>query len=213
MTLRAGTRARLRKKRTDYHHGDLRVAAVEAALVALDAGRPLPPLRELATACGVAHPSLYRHFENAEALALSVAAACLRDHTRNVEAAVARERRPFERLRAGCAASMQWGLAHPGRYGLMMSGSLAGKGSHEEFFAAARQAFGGLVDAVAVCGVENPVPVAHTLMSAMHGLVDLLCKGRTIPARAATVEEQIASMLAMILAFVHVHAGRPSDVH
>jgi AcrR family transcriptional regulator len=191
-----------RRRRRDYHHGDLREAAVAAALAALDAGGPLPSLRDLAARCGVAHPSLYRHFESAEALALAVAAACFRAHTQDVQAAIARETEPLARLNAGCEAAMRWGLAHPWRYALMTSSTLAGKQHHREFFAAAQESFGGLVAGVEACGVDRPVPVAHTLMSAMHGLVDLLRKGRTIPAKAATVDEQIASMLTMVLGYV-----------
>ena len=206
-------RKSLRKRPTEYHHGDLRGAAVAAALAALDAGRPLPPLRELAMTCGVAHPSLYRHFENADALMLAVAAACFRQFAHTIRRAAEAETEPFVRLRAGSEAAIRWGLAHPGRYALMTSASLAGKQHHREFFEAARETFATLVEAVARCGAADPVPLAHTVMSAMHGLTDLLCKGRTIPDAAASLDDQIAAMLQMAEAFVRAkqQEGRNGD--
>jgi AcrR family transcriptional regulator len=205
----AGIRPPARKPRGRYHHGDLRGSAVAAALAALDTGRPLPSLRELATSCGVAHPSLYRHFRSAEDLRLSAAAACFRDFAAAIRIAAEREHDPFERLRAGCLASLEWGLTHRARYALMMGPELAGKQHHQEFFAAAREAFDLLVDAVAACGVASPVHVAHTIMSALHGLVDLLRKGRTIPHQAAAVDDQISAMIAMVLGYAR-EAGTSS---
>jgi AcrR family transcriptional regulator len=196
----AGRRVR-RGRSQAYHHGDLRVAAVEAALTALDGGEPLPSLRELAAACGVAHPSLYRHFEHAEALRLSVAAVCFRTFADAIAAATAGDMDPFTRLHRGCEASLRWGLAHPARYALMMGPELAGKQHHEEFFLAAKGAFDSLVEGVGACGVPDPVPVAHTMMCAMHGLTDLVRKGRTIPHKAASIDQQIEAMVRMVVSY------------
>jgi AcrR family transcriptional regulator len=209
VTLTKGQQARRRKRRLQYHHGDLRAAAIEAALHALDTTGQLPTLRELAAACGVAHPSLYRHFENLEALQLAVAAQCFRDHGHAVAAALARarDREPLERLRAGCEANIRHGLARPSQYALMTGPELAGKEHHREFFSAAREAYGLLVDGVAACGVANPIPVSHTIMCAMHGLIEFTRKGRTIPQRTATLDEQIAAMLDLVVAHARSHAA------
>lgn len=202
----AGPRPR-RKRRGAYHHGGLRDAAVIAARAALDRGEPLPSMRELAAACGVSHPSLYRHFSTAEDLMLSVAASCFSEFEAHIRAAIARERNPLARLRAGCEASIRWGLAYPERYALMTGPELAGKQHHDEFFAAARTTFGSLVDAVAACGVRHPLPVAHTILCALHGLTDFLRKGRTIPHEAATVDDQIRAMSRMALSYVETTRG------
>jgi AcrR family transcriptional regulator len=203
----AGRRPRRRGRGQPYHHGDLRIAAIEAVLTALDAGHPLPSLRELAAACGVAHPSLYRHFEHAEALMLSVAAVCFRAFADDVTAATAGDMEPFTRLHRGCEASIRWGLAHPARYALMMGPELAGKQHHEEFFLAAKGAFDSLVEGVAACGVPDPVPVAHTMMCAMHGLTDLVRKGRTIPHKAASIDQQIEAMVRMVVSYARATLG------
>ena len=56
-------------RRTTYRHGNLQAAALKAAsrLVAKD-GHERLSLREVAEAVGVAHRSLYNHFEHREAL-------------------------------------------------------------------------------------------------------------------------------------------------
>lgn len=181
-----------------------------AALAALDRGAPLPSLRELATACGVAHPALYRHFASAEELMLSVAAACFREFHAHIAAAFEQARTPEERLRAGCEANIRWGLSHPERYALMTGPDLAGKQHHAEFFAAAKAAFDSLVDAVHSCGVPRPVPVAHTMLCAMHGLIDFLRKGRTIPHQAASIDAQIEAMLTLVVNYARDERSRAS---
>jgi AcrR family transcriptional regulator len=191
-----------RKRAGAYHHGDLRVAAVSAARAALDRGEPLPPLRDLAATCGVSHPSLYRHFTNAEDLMLSVAAACFREFEEAIRQAVQGQRSPLARLQAGCETSIRWGLTHPARYALMMGPELAGKQHHAEFFSAARRSFESLTEAVLACGVRDPTPVAHTILCALHGLTDFMRKGRTIPGEAASVDDQIRAMCAMVLSYV-----------
>ena len=197
----------MRHKQPDqYHHGGLREAAVQAALASLDAEQRMPALRHVAAACGVAHSALYRHFASLEALRLAMAAACFRDFARHVTAALSHDRDPYARLATGTAASIRWGLNHRARYMLMMGPELAGKQQHHEFFAAAQEAFGTLVQAVSACGTPDPVPVAHTAMSAIHGLVDLLLKGRTIPGKAASIDEQIGSMVQLITE--HVRRAR-----
>ena len=57
-------------RRATYRHGNLKAAALKAAsrLVA-KGGHEQLSLREVADAVGVAHRSLYNHFEDREALA------------------------------------------------------------------------------------------------------------------------------------------------
>src|SRR5260370_7147862 len=61
-------------RRATYRHGNLKAAALKAAtrLVA-KAGHEQLSLREVADAVGVAHRSLYNHFEHREALLDAVA--------------------------------------------------------------------------------------------------------------------------------------------
>jgi AcrR family transcriptional regulator len=55
--------------RDAYHHGALREALVAAALAAIEAhGVQAVQVRVIAKELGVAHPAVYRHFENRDAL-------------------------------------------------------------------------------------------------------------------------------------------------
>jgi AcrR family transcriptional regulator len=57
-----------------YHHGNLRAAAVEAALRAIDRdGRAGFSLRQIASELNVVHSALYRHFKDRETLLAAVA--------------------------------------------------------------------------------------------------------------------------------------------
>lgn len=57
------------RKRADYHHGDLRAAAIQAARRIIESdGLPALGIRKVALRLNVTPPALYRHFENLEAL-------------------------------------------------------------------------------------------------------------------------------------------------
>jgi AcrR family transcriptional regulator len=201
--------------RTTYHHGELHQAALRAAMGMLDRTRTLPTLREIAAECGVTHAALYRHFANQESLALELAAICFRELAAAIRFALAGAdavgATPAARLRIGSAASIAWGLAHPGRYLFMTGPELAGKQDHAAFFGAAREAFGTLVEGVAGMGVQDPVPVAHTVLCMLHGLTDFTCKGRTVPYEAESVDAQIERLLDAVVAVTTRHAGPRPD--
>lgn len=192
---------------TAYHHGDLHQAAILAALHALDHDHALPSLRAIASGCGVSHTALYRHFDGLESLGLAVAARCYRELAAAVREATASAIGAPGRLRAGGNAYIRWGLRHPARYLFMTSATFANRHDHAEFLQAATDAFGTLVSVVAGLGVREPVPVAHTIFCATHGLVDLAVKQRSIPGRAESVDAQIARMLDAMLAYARSNTG------
>jgi AcrR family transcriptional regulator len=66
------------KKTTQYHHGDLRAALVEAGLEATREGGPAAlRLREISRGVGVSANAVYRHFSDRRALLDAVAAEIL----------------------------------------------------------------------------------------------------------------------------------------
>jgi hypothetical protein len=83
----------------------------------------------------------------------------------------------------------------------MTGAALAQRTTHGSFVEAAREAFGTLVSCVTALGVREPVPVAHIIFCATHGLIDLTVKGRTIPGRAEPLDVQIDRMLNAMLAY------------
>lgn len=71
-----------------YHHGDLRRAAIDAALARLDSDASDPlGMRALAGDLGVAHRALYNHFADREALLRAIAAHGYRELAARVQRA------------------------------------------------------------------------------------------------------------------------------
>ena len=103
-----------RPARDTYRHGNVRAEAVAAAraLVASH-GHEALSLRQVAQAVGVAHRSLYNHFEDREALLDAVAEAGFVDLAEPLKAADSRE--------AYVRAYARFALANPRLYALMSS--------------------------------------------------------------------------------------------
>lgn len=191
--------------RKQYHHGELRPALIDAALVALERDGELPSWRALARACGVSQSAPYRHFESLDALRSAVAAECFRRLAASIEAAIAPIEEPFSRLEAGCTAYVRFGLTHPAWYALMFSAK-ADAERHPETAEAGAAAFGTLVEGVARCGVPDPLGTAYIVWTAEHGLVDILRSGIHIPELALDADAKIERHLQMITKYVRAVA-------
>jgi len=102
------------RPRDTYRHGNVRAEAIEAAygLVAAE-GHEALSLRRVADAVGVAHRSLYNHFEDREALLDAVAE---RGYAELAEAV-----KPAQSREDFVAAFVSFALEHPGLYGAIAS--------------------------------------------------------------------------------------------
>jgi AcrR family transcriptional regulator len=79
-------------------------------------------LRAVAREVGIAAPSIYAHFADREAIIMAAVVGIfdeLADALEMAQAAVSSD--PVDRLLAGCQAYLDYGLAHPARYGLLFS--------------------------------------------------------------------------------------------
>ena len=79
-------------------------------------------LRAVAREVGIAAPSIYAHFADREAIIMAVVVGIfdeLADAVEQTEGATSDD--PVQRLLAGCQAYLDYGLAHPARYGLLFS--------------------------------------------------------------------------------------------
>lgn len=114
-------RTRLRGQKTQYHHGDLRRALLEAAMTLIDIRGPAAlTLRAAARRAGVSEAAPYRHFTNLDALLGAVALEgfeMLIADLENVKGARARR-----------DAFLAFVVDFPGRYTLMF-GTLADRES------------------------------------------------------------------------------------
>ena len=80
-------------------------------------------LRAVAREVGIAAPSIYPHFADRDAIVMAVVARIFDELSAAIKAgsAVAGPD-PVDRLVAGCAAYVDYGLSHPARYGVLFSG-------------------------------------------------------------------------------------------
>ncbi len=100
--------------RDTYRHGNLRAEALAAAYrIVADVGHTGLSLRQVAVAAGVAHRSLYNHFEDREALLDAVAT----EAYLKLAASVAKARTPHDYT----AKYVRFALANRAIYALMMS--------------------------------------------------------------------------------------------
>lgn len=129
-----------RDQGSSYHHGDLALAALDAAyaLVAKQGADALS-MREVAGGLGVTHRALYRHYADREALLDAVAARgfqALADALQNALAKAKDAPRAFLKAYAGFA------LGEPAIYALMMARDGRRMAAHADLRAATRQVIG-----------------------------------------------------------------------
>src|SRR5262245_26828937 len=138
--------ARVTVRRTAYHHGHLREAALVAATALVDAGEPLG-LRELGRRLGVSHTAVHHHFPSVEALADALAAGWFGDLDRAMGEAVEAipPARTLDRFRALGVGYVRYALAHPHRYRLQFRGGATG------LVREADASFRRVLDAVVAC--------------------------------------------------------------
>lgn len=109
-------------RRDRYHHGDLRRAAVEAAIALVEeSGHEAFTVERVARRVGVTAPALYRHFDGRDALLKAVIYEVFLEFVARVDAAVERETEPAAQLRALGVGYVDFALEHPGWFRLQFS--------------------------------------------------------------------------------------------
>ena len=106
-----------RKPVNTYHHGDLRDALVQAALVEAEQGGPEAiSLKALAKQLGVSQPAPYRHFADREALLEAVTAEAFRQFNAVLRESISKPPQ-HSRLSRIARAALDFGLRRNGIYG------------------------------------------------------------------------------------------------
>lgn len=191
--------------------GRLRAEIVTAAAELLDqtGTEQSVTLRAVARRAGITAPAIYAHFAHREAILLAVvqeAFAELDDALRAVDDQ-ARERSPAARLRAVCAAYLDFAATRPQRYRVMFGGlwhageALAGAGvTPAEVTDLGQDALGVLVAAVAGCvaaGSSTSTDVdadAIALWLGLHGLAHQRAVTAAFPWPADIAERLVTSL-------------------
>ncbi len=166
-----------------YHHGDLRRALVDEALILLaESGDGGFSLRELARRVGVTANASYRHFANKDALLQALASEGFRRLSaaqRAAEAQAADE----QKLLAGGRSYIRFAHANPALFRLMFS-VIPSHRRDGELRDASQAAFETLRQAVArgwPGGAPDPASVTRAALRAwalVHGLGQLLLDGQ-----------------------------------
>jgi AcrR family transcriptional regulator len=173
-----------------YHHGNLRAAAVEAALRAIDRdGRAGFSLRQIASELNVVHSALYRHFKDRETLLAAVAedafARLLASHVAAREAAGAN---PTSRLKAVCRNQVTFALENMAVYRLMFGPEvLPHRHPGTALHRASQSVLELAIDLVGRCQCagelagDDPMLGGLVFWSAMHGVASLAIDDRLTP--------------------------------
>jgi AcrR family transcriptional regulator len=211
------------RQRLPYHHGDLRGALIDAAIALLrEGGLPALSLRAAARKAGVSQAAPYRHFaDHADLLAAVAADGFTRLRTVMIDAARAGAS-PREGLRGLARAYVRFGVRHPAEYRVMFGAETAGHSRFPQLEEQSSSVYQLLVDGIV--GLQqgglvrsgDPLAIAFTAWSSMHGLVTLVLDGlapfdrQRKPVVTEALEEQV-TMATEILMFGMAGAGaRPS---
>jgi AcrR family transcriptional regulator len=169
-------------RRDSYHHGDLKRALTDAALLLVAERGPKGfTLTEAARRAGVSVAAPYRHFADKAHLLASVAEQGFVDLHSALTAAASdpvAASDPDAELQALGRAYVRWAVTHPDHYRIMF-GAQTRKADHPGLAFAAGQAFGDLLAAIAraqeagMVGGKEPREVAGPLWSVVHGIASL----------------------------------------
>ncbi len=183
---RKPSRARVPRKKTAYHHGDLRRALLDAALSLVEErGSDALTLREVASRVGVTHPAAYRHFEDKTALLAAVAEdgyVALGDAL--VRALEEAPSRGSERLRRLAVAYVDFAIARPAQYRVMWGARFNTDGRFPSLEAAITRVFELVVGEFARGQRDGdyregrPRDLAIGLWVVGHGYVELVARRR-----------------------------------
>lgn len=165
---------------TTYHHGDLRVALLQAAAKVMEKeGLAELSLRDLARRAGVSHNAPYRHFRDREALLAALAAEGFEMLGEAMGAHTGREMGE---------AYVNFALEHRQRFRLMFGGALD-FATFPELRTAADAAYQLLV--LAFKDLPRPELAAAGAWALVHGLAHLLLDGHFGEAEPKTFAREV----------------------
>jgi len=177
---------RPRKKSEEaYHHGDLRRSLVQAALRAIERhGVGELSLRAVARSLNVSPRAPYRHFATKEDLLAAVAVEGYAMWASFLEEQIAGEKDPVERLRIAVESYVLFAVEHPAAFRVMYAPFATVSENAPDLVRVRTEGHAGMMEAIA--GAQkagalregDPMLLALTLWSTMHGLAVLLVEGQ-----------------------------------
>jgi AcrR family transcriptional regulator len=191
-----------------YHHGNLRVVLVDAAVALVGERGPKGfTLREVARRAGVSHNAPYRHFASRDELLLAVAEEGFLRLKETMELAVSRGPTAQDRLQLSGCGYVEFALRWPNHFAVMFDlprelpencqKSPTGLGAFAVLMGCIEDA-----QAAGTLPAGDPLPMALTAWSLVHGVAKLAVSGVLPmgPERTLEFTWQATSWLAMGLA-------------
>jgi AcrR family transcriptional regulator len=180
-----GSQPVVRRSRANYHHGDLRVALLDAAEVELaERGIEGFTLRGVAKRAGVSHAAPAHHFRDTSDMLTALATIGMERFHRAVETAQSQEDAgPRERFIASGVAYVEFAVANPALFDLMF-GSKRPDFDNPAFAGHAGAAFCNLVEGIAAIRGGSPLEERTGRLdiaaawSLVHGVATLLIARR-----------------------------------
>jgi AcrR family transcriptional regulator len=182
----AAPAAKVRRKRANrYHHGDLRRALLEQAVVTIQKhGVDQLTLRAVGKDLGVSRTALYRHFADKNALIEAVAAQGFRTLRERLDAAWVAGGEGRAGFDAMAAAYVGFALDQPSHYRVMFGGAIDRETCDPDLPIEGAAAFQTLVDALTsqqrhrLVRDDDPLQLANYIWSIVHGISMLALDGR-----------------------------------
>lgn len=173
-----------------YHHGDLRRALIDAALVRIPTqGIHGLSLRALARDVGVTHAAPYRHFADKSALIAAISA----EGAEALGAAMQQAMHagaPMDQLRALGQTYVRFAVQHPAYFKVMFGpGQPVGE-------------LDVLVGAIRMAKAQGSAQAEHVALAAwcmVHGIATLVVDGRMTPADLGLSPDDIDGMVIALL--------------
>ena len=170
------------KSQGDYHHGDLRSAALDLGLRKL-AEQEVPDLglRALARELGVSATALYRHFANKDALLDALADEGVRQLGESQQRAIEEAGSERQAFQATGEAYVRWAVANPALFALTFARKVRSDLTNER--GGDNQAFRHLQSGISAVlpelgdGADRAAAALHA-WSLVHGLSHLILAGQ-----------------------------------
>ena len=190
-----------KRSRSDYHHGDLRQALIDAALEMVEEhGLSSLSLRKIARRVGVTHSAPYRHFDDKGALVAAMAEAGFEElHEYMIRERDREDGPPTEELYALGLAYVLFAVDRPNHFRAMFGPEVRDGSQYPRLAEAHDTAFELLHQAVAKCQAEGFIREdetdkhARTCWTIVHGIASLCVNGLIEDDSREAVEDVVRS--------------------
>lgn len=211
----ARARARQRNPRGEGDRLREEIIAAASELISETGDPDQLTLRGVAKKVGIAAPSIYRHFPDAEHLKMAVVAASFAAFSQARDEASRHITDPAQALLARCRAYCQFALDHPGPYRFMFSHEVPPPGEGQPLTGSA--AFAALAASIRRCqaaGIahapDDPEYLAAQVWAALHGLALLRLNAPHFPWPAPLGDMADRAVARLIILTTHDQPNPPS---